>query len=1054
MQYPSDIQPSAISILPSSPDSLPSFPTTSPSVDLARPTAGFDAEFYSNAYPDVVSAVRNGEFSSAEQHWLLYGQAEGRLPQSPQDPPADAEEPDLDPLTGQLPLNFTANRGQTHPDVKFQVNGAGQNIYFTPEAIAFVTATQGQNDPVTGESEPLTSVVQLRFAGANSDPAIAGIDPLPGIANFIGANPASPDAVQAPTYEGIVYQDLYDGIDLVYRGGDKELKSEFIVDPGVDPGAIAFNYDGAIDLKLREDGALILETPLGSLIERAPIAYQDINGDRVPVASAYQLLDNGGVGFELGEYDRDYALIVDPTLEYSSYLGGTGQDRAEAIATDSQGNAYIAGSTLSLDFPAFVSFQSQLAQLQDAPNLQFDAFVTKIAADGSGFVYSTYLGGTGDDRAFDLAVDNNGDPYIVGQTSSPDFPLQTAIQENFNQGTDGFITKLTNQGALLVFSTYWGGSQNDAIASVALDGGGNAYVTGTTTSDNFPLFNAVQGAIGGGSDAFVSKFSPTGNFLYSSYLGGFDNDRGEGIAVDNEQNIYVTGQTAADNFPLVGEFQRRFAGGGDAFITKIAAEGTSLVYSSYLGGRDSDIGKAIAVDEEGHAYIVGRTGVPREIQPGAITGLGDFPTANAFQNQLQGSSDIFVTKVAPDGSGLVYSTFVGGSGFETANDMALGEGGQVYFVGETTSGDLPTRFVVQPSFGGNSDAFAGKLSPAGNDLEFLTYIGGSGFDTGEGIAIGPQGFNAYVAGQTASNNFPLVNPLQGDFGGPEGDAFVAKLAEEAPPPPPGTPQPGAPQPGTPAQPTPPPEAPPIDPAPPQATFESLVQLVATNALSPVGIFFDEGTYLNRYADIAEAVNAGLFASGLAHYLEFGQFEGRDPSNALYSEAGYLEANPDIAAAVAAGTFVNGFAHFTQLGFFEGRDRRSQLFNERFYLDENPDVANSIAIGQFNSGFDHFIERGQSERRNPNGLFDQTYYLSQNPDAAVAVSTGVLPSAFAHFILIGEAEGRSPTPLFDEPFYLRNNPDVNRAVRDGVFRSAYEHFLRFGRDEGRPATIVV
>ncbi|MCT7976949.1 SBBP repeat-containing protein [Laspinema olomoucense] len=1028
---------------------------------------GFDAEFYLNAYPDVAQAVGTGEFESGWQHWLLYGQPEGRLPVSgampqaiapgesvsPEDPPGDPLIGEQVPNLSQLPLSFIPNAGQFDPTVNFSVRGASHAIFFTPDEVVFTAAAQP--DPESDEVQ--SSVVRLEFVGANGNPVIEGIEPLPGLANFLSGSDGSTWSGNVPTYQGIAYRDLYDGIDLVYRGTEGALKREFVVDPGADPGQIRLDYSGIEAVALRE-GALVLQTALGELIEGAPIIYQDIEGSRVAVAGEYELLGDGQVGFELGAYDPNYALIIDPTLQYSSYLGGTLQDQGDAIALDAQGNIYIAGRTISTDFPTRIPLQSTISNPE---SFKFDAFITKIAPDGASAFYSTYLGGRDNDRALDVAIDSRGSAFVVGQTSSDNFPVTVgAAQTAFNGETDGFIVKLTANGGFIETGTYFGGAGSDSVNSITLDNEGNFYVTGQTFSENFPMQGAVQNTIGAnGSDVLVAKFNPLGGLLYSTFLGGFGNDVGQAIAVDGNQNIYVTGQASSDNFPLVSELQRRYRGGGDAFVTKISSDGSQLIYSTYLGGRDSDIGNAIAVDAAGHVYIAGSTGVPRDGQPGAVIPVGDFPKVNPLQAQLNGLSEAFVTKLAPDGKSLIYSTFLGGSGFEEGNDMAIDNRGNVYLTGETTSSDLPQVAPIQPGFGGNGDAFVGKILADGRTIDYLTYLGGNGFESGNAIAVNPVG-TAFVTGQSASANFATVNPLPNAAGGVQGDAFVVAIAQPinptqpivvpvgAPAPDPGSlPGPGG------AEPFPPAPAPtePPAPPPPPPRFENFIQSVTERGLNPLTLYFNEAAYLAQNPGVAEAVAAGNLPSGLEHYLRFGRDEGRPAATQFFNEGEYLAQNPDVALAVGTGQIGSGFEHFVQTGFFEGRDRNAKLFLESFYLRQNPDVAEAVAAGIFNSGYSHYLQSGQFERRNPNPAFDETFYLTQNPDVAAIVAAGGFVSGFQHFLEQGEIQGRSPSPLFSESAYLFRNIDVARALSRGAFSSAFEHFVLFGLQEGRVAT---
>ena len=361
-------------------------------------------------------------------------------------------------------------------------------------------------------------------------------------------------------------------------------------------------------------------------------------------------------------------------------------------------------------------------------------------------IYSTYLGGKGGDSAQSIAVDTSGNVYLTGVTASINFPTMNPIQPTNGGALDAFITKINSAGTALVYSTYLGGSGLDSGQSIAVDGQGNAYVTGYTYSTNFPVVNALQPAFAGGnSDAFVAKINPAGSALvYSTYLGGRNDDIGSGIAVDRTGNAYVTGQTISSNFPTVNPIQSAFGGGnGDAFVAKINSSGSALVYSTYLGGGEQDFGVGIAVDGSGNAFIAG------------ATLSTNFPTMNPFQAHLRGSQNTFVTKVNPQGSALVYSTYLGGSGSDTGVAIALDNKDNAHVAGATTSSDFPIKNALQRTFGGGTDAFVSEFNSAGSALVYSTYLGSTGFDEALAIALDHAG-NTYIAGETTSTKFPVT----------------------------------------------------------------------------------------------------------------------------------------------------------------------------------------------------------------------------------------------------------------------------------------------------------
>ena len=658
---------------------------------------------------------------------------------------------------GQIPLSFIANTGQTDPNVKFQVKGAGHSIYFTPNEITF-TAFQKPNEP--GNQATTSSIVRSSLANSNPNPTISGLEQLPGFANFILGEDSSQWQTNVPTFNGVVYQNVYQGIDRVFKGTEGQLKSEFLVAPFANPSQIKMNYTGVNDIRLRDDGALILETPLGELIDNAPIVYQDINRQRVNVPAAYNLLGNGQVGFSLGEFDRTQPLVIDPVLAYSTYLGGSASDSANRIAVDSTGAAYIIGTTVN-------NFTTTPGAYQTTPAGQADFLVTKINSEGTALVYSTYIGGTGNEYGIGIAVDGQGNAYLTGQVD-PGYPTTPGSFQPTATTYNAAATKLNAAGNSLVYSTFLGGNGSALGTSIAVDSNGNAYVTGPT-GDNFPIANASQPQIGGNIDAFITKVNPTGSGLvYSTYFGGSNRDEGQGIAVDSNGNAYVSGITYSTNLPLTNPVQTTIGGGQyDAFISKFTPNG-ARIYSTYLGGTGDDQGTSIAADSSGNAYIVG------------TTSSTNFPTLSPIQLlNAGGANDAFVSKLSAAGNSLIYSTYLGGSGDDKGDRITVDSAGNAYVTGNTTSTNFPTKNAIQSISGGGQDAFITSINSSGSTLVDSTYLGGSGDDNGGGIAVDANGA-VYVAGSTTSTNFPTANPLQAANGGGASDAFITKIIPGGP----------------------------------------------------------------------------------------------------------------------------------------------------------------------------------------------------------------------------------------------------------------------------------
>jgi hypothetical protein len=666
---------------------------------------------------------------------------------------------------GKLPLSFEANLGQTDSQVKFLSRGSGYTLFLTADEAVFSLRggkAKGNKSHVGDQLRPKavpptsTAVLRMKLVKANQAAKVTGTDELPGKSNYFIGNDPKKWHSSVPTFASVKYEGIYQGIDLIYYGNQRQLEYDFVVSPGADPHCIEFDVQGATHIRHDEHGDLLFKMGEGEIRWQQPVVYQKTNGAKHEIPAHYLIKDTNLVAFGLAEYDTSKPLYIDPLI-YSTYLGGTANDSGSAIAVDSSGNAYVTGYASSTNFPT-------MNPLQPSYGGSGDAFVTEINAEGSALIYSTYLGGSADDQGAGIAVDSLGNAYVTGFTSSSDFPTMNPLQPANLGNTNAFVTEINPGGAALVYSTYLGGSSYDFGSAIAVDTSGDAYVTGYTYSTDFPTMNPLQPNSGGGTvDAFVTEISAGGSALvYSTYLGGSGEDQGSGITVDSSGNAYVTGNTDSTNFPTMNPLQSANGGDTDAFVAKIKPSGSALVYSTYLGGRGVDQGSGIAVDSSGDAYITGAT---------AST---DFPTMNPFQPQNANAIDAFVTEINAAGSALVYSTYLGGKRDDLGYAIALDNAGNAYVTGLTSSVTFPTVNPLQPANGGGSeDGFVTEINAGGSALIFSTYLGGSGDDVGYGIAVDSSG-NTYVTGFTSSTDFPTMNPLQPANGGGS-NAFVTKI---------------------------------------------------------------------------------------------------------------------------------------------------------------------------------------------------------------------------------------------------------------------------------------
>ncbi|MCX6564567.1 MAG: SBBP repeat-containing protein [Candidatus Aminicenantes bacterium] len=688
---------------------------------------------------------------------------------------------------GKMPLYFIANKGQLDKRVAYYVQGKDKSLYFTSEGVTIVLSgsTKGNDrpearvlpGPMNGERERAKSeaasdarwVVKLDFVGANPAAKPTGVEETGAVISYFKGKPEEWKK-GLPTYSKIIYKDLWPGIDLVYGGTVNRLKYEFIVHPGGDPLRIRLAYRGADAVEVTGEGRLAVTTPAGGFEDDVPVAWQDVDGGKADVPAAYVLQKmekaaggNGSqvYGFEVGEYDRSRPLVLDPAvLVYCGFIGGSGQDTAGGIAVDGSRNAYVVGTTGSTEasFPVVVG--------PDLTESGSDAFVAKVNASGTALVYCGYIGGSSWERGRKIAVDNLGNAYITGDTKSTEatFPVVLGPGLTSIGPPDAFVAKVNASGTSLVYCGYISGSGDDAGYSIAVDGSGNAYVTGWTESPWW-LFPVVVGPDltfnGGFIIAFVAKVNAKGTALdYCGYIGC---PQGRGIAVDNLGNAYITGSS-----------------GGDAFIAKVNPSGTAFIYCVYIGGSDADDGYGIAVDSSGNAYVVGETRSAEDTFP--VVAGPDL----TFNNPGLFARDAFVAKINPTGTALIYCGYIGGSEDDRGYSIAVDGSGNAYIAGQTWSTEATFPVVSGPDLTYNDfgitpvpgDAFVAKVDSSGRALIYCGYIGDRSEDGAWGIAVDDFG-DAYVAGHTTGWDwrFPVVTGPDLTYNGGDYDAFVAKISE-------------------------------------------------------------------------------------------------------------------------------------------------------------------------------------------------------------------------------------------------------------------------------------
>jgi len=637
-------------------------------------------------------------------------------------------------------LWFEPNRGQVHPAVQALAHTRAGYVYI-------------------GRDQMAVQDVRMRLAGASKTSKAVLEEPTGGISSYFQGPDEKDWRTGIPQYSRVRLKNVYPGIDVVYYGHDEQLEYDFVLRPGADPGKIrlAFNQPAKLD----GNGDLLV----GGLRQRRARVFQ---GGK-EIASEYVIGKSGEVRLALAEYDRSQTLTVDPTLVFSTYIGGPGADGFEDVKVGSDGYVYLGGESQTPASPTLNPFQQ-------TNTVGLEPFVLKFSADGQHVIFYAVIGDPyGWDSVGGIAIGQDGSLAVVGMTNSSYFPLKNAFQTAFTAIIlEGFVTRLSPDGRTLIFSTYLGGTglQYTGVGGMtAIDSAGNIWVTGTTTARDFPVKNAIQPTPGGNTDLFLAKFSPTGVLLYSTYFGGEANNFPGEVAVDAQDNVYVTGSGSA-NFPLKNALQTAHNDGilNTAYLFSLSPDGQTVRFSTFLGNGAPGGGSGLAFDGAGNIYVAG-----------GVYSSSLITTPDAIQpNFGGGAGNAFLIKLNPTASEVLYSTYFGATG-ESASDVKVDSDGFIYLIGYTDSPNFPVKNPLQPFRGGgplDQDIFVAKISPSG-ELVYSTPLGGSFSDFPSKLAVAGNG-GVYVCGSTASTDFPVQNAFQPKYGGGSSDGVFALIADSTP----------------------------------------------------------------------------------------------------------------------------------------------------------------------------------------------------------------------------------------------------------------------------------
>lgn len=650
---------------------------------------------------------------------------------------------------------FIENKGQWGSKALFLIQEQGLDMWVTSKGMVYdVYGISNSN----GKIKRTGDVVEMNFSGSN-EPRVKTLTQKDFKFNYFIGNNQTNYIKDVKVFEEVQLQNMYEKISSRYYRENGKVRYDIILDPGADPSKIRMSFKGNEKIGLLNDKLNVI-TKHGVISQDGLFAYQVIDGLNQKVNCKYKINNDGSIGFNISNYNQNLPVIIDPLVS-SSYIGGVGNDFANSIATDGNYNTYVCGTTYSPSFPVTSGSYDQ------TKDNNYDVFVSKFNSIDDNLIYSTFIGGNSSESGLGIAIDNNGDAFVTGNTSSNNFPVSlTAYDKTQNGGSDAFIAKLNPNGNELLYSSYIGGAKNDEGTSISIDKNNCPYVAGKTESIDFPTLNGYDNSFNsGGDDGFISKFSNTGNnLIYSSYLGGSDRDVISSIKLFGNEAI-VTGYTYSTNFPVSStSYDQTSNGYSDGFITKLNAAGNNIIYSTLFGGEGYDESKSLVLDGNGSAIVCGRTS------------SSNFPTtAGAFDNSLNGAEDAFILRINANGTSLIYSTFIGGLKDEVANGVNLDQNGNVYIVGQTNSVNFPTTpDSYLSTIQGGTDGFIIKLDSNATALKYGTYFGGTKEDVMTSIALTNCGIPK-VIGFTTSDNFPTsLNGYDLTFNG-EYDAFISTV---------------------------------------------------------------------------------------------------------------------------------------------------------------------------------------------------------------------------------------------------------------------------------------
>lgn len=682
------------------------------------------------------------------------------------------------------PTVFIENRGQWAQQARYLLRTRGLNVWVTNTGLTYDLYRNerlGKYDPSdeTQTSPQVHStghVVAMEFIGTSADAQAHGTDQQPGYYNyFLGDR--SHWATDVPLFSGARINRLYPGIDAVVMMEDGRPRYDLLVAPDADPSQIAMQFKGATKVQVGKGGVLEIGTSMGTVEQRKLYAYQVVDGERRPVHCAFTVNTDGTVRFTLGIYDRTLPLVIDP-LVFSTYLGGTVDDIALAMTTDDTSNIYITGQCDVATGGGAVDYPVTTGAYDASHNNNEDVFVTKLNPGGSALIFSTFVGHSGSDIAFGIALDDSNNVFITGSSTSTTYPLVNAYQSSYGGSQDAFVTKLTRSGNAIRFSTFLGGTGADVGRGIVVSSSRRVYVTGRTASTGFPTATASGHTLydathNGSGDAFVTKMEANGSALiYSTFIGGSSDDYARAIALAPDSTVYITGRCGGNTFPTTtGAYDVSFNGTADVYVLKLDAFGQALVFSTYLGGSGDDFGQAIALDDSLNAYVTGYT---------ADAATDMTTTTGAYNTTHNGSTDVFVAKLNSSGTTLRYCTFLGGSGEDWGWAIKVDANRNAYITGFTTDSttDMPTTTgAYDTTANGSTDAFMAEINSTGSTLLYSTFIGGSGQDKGYGL-VRYTDSSVAICGSAASG-FPTTSGAYDATANGGLDAFVSKIGSTA-----------------------------------------------------------------------------------------------------------------------------------------------------------------------------------------------------------------------------------------------------------------------------------